>query len=186
MRTKGLAIGGIIAIFLVACKKKSSNDSPSPGGGVPSSQTLRARFNNEQFNFQNVFALVLTVNGRVLNISGELMRGSDKHTLYVSQIPLPTTRSDTSYQVRVQYTEDNSRPMYPALDYVVNQGSDERARYRAPGILDGRPYMDFNITVRNREAEGSFSGIMHGGQRVGNTTVNDSIRVTEGYFKVVF
>ncbi|MCS7153714.1 MAG: hypothetical protein N2253_02265 [Bacteroidia bacterium] len=185
MRTKSLVIGGMVVIFLVACKKKS-NESPSPGGGVSSSQTLRARFNNEQFNFQNVFALALTISERRLGISGELMRGSEKHTLYISELPLPISRPDTSYQVRVQYTEDNSRPMHPMLDYVVNQGSDERARYRAPGILDGRPYMDFNVTVRNREAEGSFSGVMYGGREVGNTTVNDSIRVTEGYFKVIF
>ncbi|MCS7297150.1 MAG: hypothetical protein NZ611_02915 [Bacteroidia bacterium] len=166
-------------LAFTACKK--DKDSPSSGGGMPGSgSSLQARVQETLRQFPMVSAVR---SGNYGTLIGILYAGSDTFSISISDLILPTTRSDTSYTATYRGSSVARRPQL----LYGHHGVQGRRVYSAPHPTTADAYLTLTVNIQGSRAEGTFEGMLYGGpgqESAFNPT--DSVRVTEGSFRVTF
>ncbi|MEN3040323.1 MAG: hypothetical protein ABDH66_02120 [Bacteroidia bacterium] len=181
MRRRITNIVAVVSLLTFSACKKDKKDPNSPtGGGMLGDNSLQAKIQGTLKQFPMVSAMQRDNYGGLIGI---LYEGRDTFSITITDLPLPTTGSDTSYTFTGR---DSGSDRTPQLLYT-HHGPQGRRGYSAPHPTASGANLTLTVNVRGNRAEGTFSGMLYGGLGQGSAfNPTDSVRVTEGSFKVTF
>ncbi|MEN3040325.1 MAG: hypothetical protein ABDH66_02130 [Bacteroidia bacterium] len=177
MRHYQVYLLGFLMIGSLACKKKEK-DEPASGGtgsGLYTDNRVSFQANGRTFTYTPFLSYKAAGFGpEYIHSTDTLIVGSDTIE-FVLDFPLPTSRTDTSYQLNARNDVVGGEfrvVLYPARKYYITS-----ARH-------GNRYSRLDVQLRissGNIAQGTFSGLLYN-----YWEASDSVRITNGEFRLRF